>query len=92
MAASEEFLEHPIKFLADFLELFLKLAPHSGIQFLNDALQGGFCLHQVIVLGLHKLIPLGNLFIILDGVDVDAAQGTDGRLQFFDPLSHLSEG
>ena len=43
------------------------------------------------MLGLHKLIPLGNLFVILDGVDIDAAQSPDERLQFFNPLPHFNE-
>ncbi len=80
MSASEEFLEYPVKFFSDLLEFFFKLAPHAGIQLLNDALQGSFRLHQVIVLGLHEFIPLGNLFVILNRIDIDTSQGADGTL------------
>ena len=81
MAAAKQLFKHLVKLPADLLKLLLKLPPHAGVQLFNDAHQSLFRLHQILMLGPHKLIPLRDLLVVLNGVDVHIAQGPDGLLK-----------
>ena len=89
MAAAEQFLENPVKLIADFSEFFLKLPAHTGIQLLNDLQKRLLCLYQIIMLGLHKFIPLGNLLKILNGIYIYISQCPDPVLQLLNPAPKL---
>ena len=89
MSSSEEFPEYLVKLCPDQGKFFCKLLSHSDIQLFDDLIKGILCRDKVIMLGLHELVTLRDLFIILDRIDIDISESADRVLPFSDLAFHI---